>query len=102
MHPDEDDPWPGILSAIDFAEHTMYHTMLQSMPDQLLFGRYIILNTPFITDWGAIRIGKQQLIYKNNKNKINIANCNTIAYVREYCYAIKKQTNMRSHANTLI
>ena len=38
----------------------MYHTALQADPDQPVFGRDIILNTPFIMDWEAIRQHKKK------------------------------------------
>ena len=47
----------------------MYHNNLQVTPGQLMFGRDMILNTPYIADWGALRRLKQQLIDKNNKTK---------------------------------
>ena len=45
----------------------MYHTTLQAMPGQILFGRDTILNTPFIAHWGAIMLRKQKIIDKNNQ-----------------------------------
>ena len=37
-----------------------------------MFGHDTILNNPFITEWEAIRIPKQKLIDKNNKNENKI------------------------------
>ena len=59
----EDDPWSGILAVTDFAVQSTYHTMLQSTPEQIVFGRNMVLYTPFISDWEAIRRHKQQIIY---------------------------------------
>ena len=66
---DQDDPWSGILAATAFTVHSTYHTTLQATPAQLMFGHDTILNNPFFTDWEAIRIPKQKLIDKNNKNE---------------------------------
>ena len=41
--------------------------MLQTTPSQLFFLRDIILNTPSVAEWGAIRQRKKQLIDKNNQ-----------------------------------
>ena len=38
------------------------------MPEHLLFGHGMILDTPFISDWEAISKCKQELIDKNNRN----------------------------------
>ena len=41
------------------------------MSVQVFFGRDMILNTPFIADWGSIRLLKQELLDKKqieNKN----------------------------------
>ena len=46
-----------------------YHTTLQATPGQLVFGRNLILNAPFISDREAIRKRKQQIIDKNKKNE---------------------------------
>ena len=48
---DEDDPWSGILAATSSAEQILYYTTLQATPGQLVFGRGMIFNTPFIADW---------------------------------------------------
>ena len=64
---DVDKPWDGILAAAAFAVRSTYHTTLQATPGQLVFGRDMVLNTPFIADWEAIRLRKQKIIDKNNK-----------------------------------
>jgi hypothetical protein len=65
---DLDDPWGGILVAIAFAlRSSTYHTTLQAMPGQLLFGRDMVLNVQHLTDWTAIKARKQQIICKNNQ-----------------------------------
>ena len=47
---DEDDPWSGILAATSFVVCSTYHTTLQATSGQLLFGHYIVINAPFISD----------------------------------------------------
>ena len=59
---DPDDPWGGILVAIAFALRSTYHTTLQAMPGQLIFGRDMVLNVQHLTDWTAIKACKQQII----------------------------------------
>ena len=66
-HLDEDDPCSGILAATAFAVRSTYHTTLQATPVQLVFGHDMILNTPFIADWVAIRLRKQKIIDNNNQ-----------------------------------
>jgi hypothetical protein len=63
---DLDDHWGGILMAIAFALRSMYHTTLQAMPGQLIFGRDMVLNVQHLTDWTVIKACKQQIICKNN------------------------------------
>jgi hypothetical protein len=50
---DPDDPWGGILMAVAFALQSTYHTTLQAMPSQLVFGRDMVLNIWHSTDWTA-------------------------------------------------
>ena len=44
----EDDPWAGIITANDVDVQNLYHTKLQSMTIQLVFGCNMIINTPFV------------------------------------------------------
>ena len=64
--------------------HSTYHTILQASPGKLVSGHDMILNTPFIADWGAIRRRKQQQIDKTIKTKIKTANRTFIKYVVKY------------------
>ena len=57
---EEDDLWSGILAATYFSVKSMYRTMMQAALGQLLFLREMILTTPFISDWGNIRLRKQK------------------------------------------
>ena len=45
---DKDDSCSGILISTAFAIQSMYHTTLQSMLGQMVFGCDMILNTPFM------------------------------------------------------
>jgi hypothetical protein len=51
---DQDDPWSGILVAMMFAVRATFHTTLQALLKQLVFGRDAILNIKHITDWEHI------------------------------------------------
>ena len=52
---------PGqVLSATEFAVRITYHNTLQTIPGRLIFGRDMILNTPLIADWEAIRLRDQK------------------------------------------
>ena len=64
---DEDDPWSGILAATDFSVRSTYHITLRYTPGHLVFGREMILNTPFIVDWEVISLRKQKIIGKSNQ-----------------------------------
>ena len=57
---DETNPWQGILAATMFALCATYHTTLQALPMQLIFGRDAILNTKFQANWEYIRQRKQK------------------------------------------
>ena len=81
---DEDDPWSGILAATASAEQITYHTMLKSTPDQMVLWCDMILNTPFIADWGDIRLRKQKIIDKNNELENKILNRTSIEYGIKY------------------
>ena len=90
---DEDDPWSGILAVADFAVRSMYHITVQATPGQMIFGRDMMLNTPFIADWEAITLRKQIIIDKNNqiKNK----NCKPHTYItHKELLVCNKQENM--------
>ena len=41
--------------------------MLQAMPGQMVLGRVMILNTPFVSDWIAISGCKKKLIDKKKQ-----------------------------------
>jgi hypothetical protein len=62
---DPDNPWGGILAAIAFALKSTYHTTLQAMLGQLMFGRDMVLNVQHLTDLTVIKACKQQIIHKN-------------------------------------
>jgi hypothetical protein len=64
---DDNDPWKGILSATAFAVQSTFHTTLQNMPGQLVFGRNMILNVKHEANWEYICAWQQNIILKNNK-----------------------------------
>ncbi len=63
---DEKDPWTPFLTAAAYAICSTYHTMLQAMPGQLVFGRDMILPIKFRADWARIRHQRQEAMVKNN------------------------------------
>jgi hypothetical protein len=52
-----------------FAVRATYHTTLQAMPAQLVFGRDAILKTVCEANWKLIRERKQIIIQKNNERE---------------------------------
>ena len=62
----------------------MYHTTLQAISGQLVFGSKIILNTLYISDGGAINKLKQKLIDKIINMKIKLAKRTVIKYMKKY------------------
>ena len=66
---DEDDPWKGILSAIEFAIRATYQTTLQKTPAQMVFNHNMIFNITQKVDWELIKQRKQQVIQKNNSRE---------------------------------
>ena len=63
---DDEDPWSGILSSVQFAMRATVHTTLKASPMQLVFGRDAMFNIPFTANWNDIRKRKQSIINKNN------------------------------------
>ena len=66
------------------------------MPGQLVFGRDMILNTPFIADWKSIRLRKQKMINNNNQLENKNLNRTHIEYKRKYYCVTRKKISMRS------
>ena len=64
---DVDKTQDGILAAAVFSVQSTCHTTLQATPGQLVFGHDMVINTPFIAEWEAIKQRKHQIIDKNNK-----------------------------------
>ena len=63
---DPTDPWGEFLQACAFGIRSTHHTTLQASPGQLVFGRDMIHNIPFVADWNRIETNKQKLINKSN------------------------------------
>ena len=63
---DDHDPWRPFLSAVAWAIRSTYHTTLEAMPGQLVFGRDMLLPLKFKADWARLRQCKQDIIDQNN------------------------------------
>ena len=67
----EYEPWEGILAATVFFVQIIYHTILQVIPEQLVFECEIILSTHLIYEWEDIEWRKKELTEKNNQKENN-------------------------------
>ena len=67
---DDKNPWDGILASTMFALRATVHTTTQYTPAQLIFGRDSIMNRSHDVDWKTIRKRKQDLINKDNDQKL--------------------------------
>jgi hypothetical protein len=56
------------LSPAAYAIHITVHTTLKATPDQLVFGRDMILPIKFFVGWGAIGQQRQKAMARNNKS----------------------------------
>ena len=63
---DGDNPQKGILVVEAFAVHSTFHAAQNKLPDQLDFGRYMIVPIEHVANWRIIYQSKQILIDKNN------------------------------------
>jgi hypothetical protein len=52
-----------------FGIRSTFHTTLQSSPGQLVFGRYMIQDVRFQSNWGRIKNNKQKIIASSNKRE---------------------------------
>ena len=66
---DEDDPWSGILSAIAWAIRSTVHTTTKATAGQLVYGRDMMYNIPYVADWHRIKESKTKEILKNNRTE---------------------------------
>ena len=84
------DPWDGIFAPTMFVLRATFHTTLQAMPAQLVFGQDTILNIQHKADWATIKARKEKLILKNNlaENK----KCKQHMYVVGDKILIKQET----------
>ena len=76
--------------------------MLKAIPGQLVFRRGVILNTPLISYWEAIRRRKQQIIDNNNQNKNKNRKPHIYKVHEKVLVRGKKQTYLRSRTMALI
>ena len=66
---DKLDPFGEYLNGIAWAIRCTYHTTLEATPGQLVYGRDMIMDIPFMADWPKIINRKQQLIDKSNSKE---------------------------------
>jgi len=59
----------GILTSIAWALRSTMHTTLNVTPDELVFGRDMILPLQFKADWEQIRTKRQIQINRDNKRE---------------------------------
>ena len=59
-------PWGSILSSVAWSVRYSYHSLLEAIPAQLVFGRNMIVNLKFAADWHAISRNKQTQVDKDN------------------------------------
>jgi hypothetical protein len=64
---DEKYPRGPFLSSATYAMCSTIHTTLQATPEQLVFGRDMVLPIKFIADWGAIEQQRQKEMGPNNR-----------------------------------
>ena len=53
---DDLDPSSELLASVVWTIYSTHHTTLQVTPDQLVFGRDMLLNLKFVADWEAIKL----------------------------------------------
>ena len=61
------DPWGEFLQSCAFGIRSTHHTTLQASPGQLVFGRDMIHNIPFIADWSNDHENTKRLLHKYNE-----------------------------------
>ena len=66
---EEDNPFDYFLQCTAWAIRSTYHTTLQATPCQLVFGRDMIHNIAFKSNWNQIQKRKQDIINKSNKKE---------------------------------
>ena len=59
-------PFGEIIARVAWAVRSTYHTSLGASPGQLVFGRDMLLDMTYETDWEALRIKQQNKINKSN------------------------------------
>jgi hypothetical protein len=80
---DPDDPWNEFLQACAFGIRSTFHTTLQASPGQFVFGRDMIHDVRFQSNWDRIKNNKQKIISSSNKrenlnrikHKYNVGDC---------------------------
>jgi hypothetical protein len=65
----ENEPWSTFLASAAFAIRSTYHTTLQAMPGQLVFGRDMLLPIKFKANWAEIKARRQAEMQHNNERE---------------------------------
>ena len=63
------DPWSEIINAVAWAIRSSYNTGIDATPGELVFGRDMIYNIPYVPNWSLIEKRKQDMIDKNLKRE---------------------------------
>ena len=86
---DDADPWMGILVADAFAVRSTYHRTKGNSPDQVVFGRDMILPINHIADWKYMNQRKQvqmeKYLIRENSTRI------------DYDYRVRDRVMARKH-----
>jgi len=73
---DPSDPFTGILANCAWAIRSSVHTITKRTPAQLVFGRDMLFDVSFLTDWNKILASKRKTSTQNNERantkRINI------------------------------
>jgi hypothetical protein len=66
---DERDPWCPFLSSAAYTIRSIFHTTLKATPEQLVFGRDMVLPITFMADWGGVEQQRQKEMARNNRRE---------------------------------
>ena len=82
------DPWGEILASVAYAIRCRYHSTLQATPDQLVFGRDMLLDISFSPDYQSIWKNKQKRIDYDNARE-NSKRAPHVYKTGDYAYILK-------------
>ena len=66
---DSEDPWSGILANCAFAIRSTINTISGATPAQLVFGRDMLFDLSFTTDWAEVKKRKRDAATQNMNNE---------------------------------